>query len=137
MVLDFMNVHEPPQGITNALGERGVTPIAVGTFTSNEPGFYLEGSHGIRIENLVLCHPMPQNNDFLYFETVTLFPIDKTMIDMSIMTPGEINWLNNYHAKVYNEFIPFLDEESKMASREMFSAVIKSFFYVATASRLG
>ena len=56
---------------------------------------------------------MPQNNDFLYFETVTLFPIDKTMIDMSIMTPGEINWLNNYHAKVYNEFIPFLDEESK------------------------
>ena len=119
----FMNVHEPPQGITNALGERGVTPIAVGTFTSNEPGFYLEGSHGIRIENLVLCHPMPQNNDFLYFETVTLFPIDKTMIDMSIMTPGEINWLNNYHAKVYNEFIPFLDEESKKWLQEKCSTL--------------
>lgn len=109
----FMNVHEPPQGITNGLGERGITPLAPGTLTSNEPGFYQEGSHGIRIENLVLCQPVPMNNDYLHFETVTLFPIDTTLIDKNIMTEVEINWLNNYHARVFNQLLPHLDEATK------------------------
>lgn len=107
----FMNVHEPPQGITNGLGERGITPIAPGTLTSNEPGFYEEGSHGIRIENLVLCQPVEDSTDFLEFETVTLFPIDTTMIDMNIMSNSEISWLNNYHARVFRELKPFLDND--------------------------
>lgn len=109
----FMNVHEPPQGITNGLGERGITPIAPGSLTSNEPGFYEEGSHGIRIENLILCQPVEGSTDFLEFETVTLFPIDTSMIDMNIMTNGEISWLNNYHSRVFRELKPFLDGEAK------------------------
>jgi len=109
----FLNVHEPPQGITNGLGERGITPIAPGTLTSNEPGFYEEGSHGIRIENLVFCQPVPGHDGFLEFETVTLFPIDTTMIDVRIMSPEEIRWLNDYHKRVFEELSTQLDDETR------------------------
>ena len=110
----FLNVHEPPQGITNGLGERGITIIAPGSLTSNEPGYYKQDSHGIRTENLVICHETKDNPDFLYFDTVTVFPIDKTMIDSSIMLPDEINWLNSYHQRVYDELAPGLDDNARI-----------------------
>lgn len=109
----FLNVHEPPQGITNGLGERGVTVILPGSLTSNEPGYYKKDSHGIRTENLVLCHEVEGNPDFLYFETVTVFPIDKALIDTSIMRPDEIKWLNDYHQMVFEKLSPGMSEEAQ------------------------
>ncbi len=119
----FLNVHEPPQGIANGLGERGVTVILPTTLTSNEPGYYKKDSHGIRTENLVVCHEVEGNSDFLYFETVTLFPIDKSMIDKDIMSPAETKWLNDYHQRVYQDLAPGLDEKAKKWLEEKCSAL--------------
>lgn len=109
----FLNVHEPPQGIVNGLGERGVTPITIGSLTSNEPGYYKEGAFGIRIENLLICQPSDADGNYLQFETVTLFPIDKTLIDASLMSKEEIAWLNQYHAKVLESISPYLNASGK------------------------
>lgn len=105
----FLNVHEPPQGFVPNLGERGVTVQKAGHYSSNEPGYYVEGSHGIRIENLVVCHEHPELEGFLQFETMTLYPIDTTPIDKSLMTEEEVKWLNDYHERVYYELAPHLD----------------------------
>jgi Xaa-Pro aminopeptidase len=105
----FLNVHEPPQGFVPNLGERGVTVQKSGHFSSNEPGYYVEGSHGIRIENLVVCHEHPDLKGFLQFETMTLYPIDTAPIDKSLMTDEEVKWLNDYHERVYYELAPHLD----------------------------
>jgi Xaa-Pro aminopeptidase len=111
----FMNVHEPPQGFVNNLGERGITAHEPGMYTSNEPGFYVPGKYGIRIENLVLCQEYRQSDfgQFLCFETVTLFPIDTKLIDKTLLSETEINWLNTYHRHVYDKISPFLDEAER------------------------
>ena len=96
----FLNVHEPPQGFTPLASERSRTEHVVGMLTSNEPGYYKEGEFGIRIENLVLTSPS-QHKGFLEHETVTLYPFDHTLIDKSLLTKDEINWINNYHKQVY------------------------------------
>ena len=74
---------------------------------------YLEGEYGIRTENLVLCREADDNEygRFLKFDTVTLAPIDKEAIDISLMTPDEISWLNQYHEKVYETLSPLLEKE--------------------------
>ena len=109
----FMNVHEPPQGFVTGLNERGKTPHEEGMYTSNEPGFYKEQSFGIRIENLVLTQPYGQSayGSFYCFETITLYPIDTTLIDKTMLAPDEKNWLNQYHQKVLDELSPRLNEE--------------------------
>ncbi len=109
----FLNVHEPPQGFVPNLSERGYTPQRAGHFSSNEPGYYVEGSHGIRIENLVICQPHPEHKGFLHLETVTLFPIDTALIDKALMTNDEIQWLNEYHKRVYEALSPGLDNAHK------------------------
>ena len=111
----FMNVHEPPQGFVSVLNARGTTPQEPGMLTSNEPGFYLEGQYGIRIENLVLCVEKAKSDfgSFLCFETVTLFPMDKKLIDIALLTPEETDWLNDYHAIVFGKLSPLLDEKEK------------------------
>ena len=111
----FMNVHEPPQGFVSALNARGTTPHEAGMLTSNEPGFYLEGHYGIRIENLVLCVEKVKSDfgSFLCFETVTLFPMDKKLVDVALLTPEEMDWLNDYHAIVFGKLSPLLDEKEK------------------------
>lgn len=111
----FMNVHEPPQGIVPGLNARGTTPHVVGMFTSNEPGFYKDGEYGIRIENLVLCVEAEKTDfgQFLQFETVTLFPIDTTLIDVAILTKAEKLWLNSYHKRVYKKLSPLLNAEEQ------------------------
>lgn len=107
----FLNVHEGPQGISPALSGRGAVPLEVGMLTSNEPGFYLEGKYGIRIENLVLTVPSEIGDNFLEFETVTLFPIDLNLIDVHQLDSGEKQWINEYHATVLARLKPFLDSE--------------------------
>ena len=109
----LLNVHEGPQRIHwNARGG-AQTVIEPGMLTSDEPGIYLEGEYGIRTENLVVCKEADDNEygRFLKFETVTLAPIDKEAIDISLMTPDEIGWLNQYHEKVYTVLSPYLEKE--------------------------
>ncbi|MBK9106920.1 MAG: aminopeptidase P family protein [Saprospiraceae bacterium] len=111
----FMNVHEPPQGFVSAWNQRGQTGMLEGMLTSNEPGFYKEGSYGIRIENLVLnaLHSKQGDLRFLKFETVSLFPIDTHLIHMPIMNKQAVDWLNSYHKQVYKRLSPHLDASEK------------------------
>ncbi|MCB9325345.1 MAG: aminopeptidase P family protein [Lewinellaceae bacterium] len=112
----FLNVHEPPQGITpNPKTSRGQNPIQPGMLTSNEPGFYKTGEYGIRIENLVVCIEAEENEygKFLGFETVTLFPIDTTLIKIELLDQQEKKWLNHYHQKVFKSISPELDDQER------------------------
>ncbi len=106
----FLNVHEGPQSIR--LNENP-TPLRPGMITSDEPGLYREGEYGIRCENLVLTVPAmtTEFGRFLKFETLTLFPFDRKLFDLSIMTPQEIQWVNEYHDKVRRELSPLLSPE--------------------------
>jgi Xaa-Pro aminopeptidase len=106
----FLNVHEPPQGFIAGLGERGTTIFEAGMLTSNEPGFYEEGSHGIRIENLVLSVDVQTTpyGKFLGFDTVSLFPIDTRFIETKLMSVDEKKWLNKYHDIVFKKLSPYL-----------------------------
>ena len=106
----FLNVHEGPQNIR--LNENP-TPLMPGMITSNEPGIYREGAHGIRCENLVLTIPAFTTDfgEFYRFETLTLFPFDRNLFDTSIMSAEEIEWIDNYHATVYERLSPALNEE--------------------------
>jgi Xaa-Pro aminopeptidase len=112
----FMNVHEPPQGFVSAWNQRGNTDLVEGMLTSNEPGFYKSGSHGIRIENLVLTQPH-SNGDYgpyLNLETMTLFPIDTSLIYHPDMDRVSLLWLNQYHEEVYRRVSPYLNDEEKI-----------------------
>lgn len=106
----FLNVHEGPQGITPAANPKGTTPLESGMICSNEPGFYLPDEYGIRIENLVLVREARQTDfgQFLDWETLTLFPIDASLIDASLLTKEQLRWLNDYHARVYEALAPLL-----------------------------
>ena len=107
----FLNVHEPPQGFATNIA-RGTTPFAPGMVTSNEPGFYKTNEYGIRIENLILCVEDESNDygDFLRFEDLTLFPIDKILINKDLLSQAEIDWLNDYHKKVFERLAPLLEK---------------------------
>ena len=108
----FLSVHEGPHSIRLNNVE---APLRPGSITSNEPGVYREGVHGIRCENLVLCVPVMETEfgSFLGFETLTLFPFDRTLFDLSIMTPEEIAWVDNYHATVRERLTPALTTEAE------------------------
>ena len=86
-----------------------------GMVTSNEPGLYMEGSHGIRTENLMLCVKDEKNEygQFLRFEYLTYVPIDLDGIEKSLMSERDVNLLNQYHSQVYEKLSPYLDEEEK------------------------
>ena len=80
---------------------------------SNEPGFYKENEYGIRIENLIFVKEKGDDKKFLYFETLTMSPIDKSLIDIKLLDLKEKTWLNNYHTKVFNKVSPFLNITEK------------------------
>lgn len=106
----FLNVHEGPHQIRlNYLP----TPIMPGMITSNEPGLYRAGVHGVRCENLVLTVPAMETEfgKFLKFETITYFPFDLSLCQTDIMTDEEIEWLNAYHATVREKLTPHLAPE--------------------------
>lgn len=110
----FLGVHEGPQSIRLNYVP---TKLAPGMITSNEPGLYREGVHGIRCENLTLTRKemTTEFGTFLSFETLTLFPFDRSLFDLSIMTAEEIKWVNDYHAIVRERLLPELSTEAERA----------------------
>lgn len=110
-------VHEPPNGFRWRLvpERRDSCELEPGMVTSDEPGIYIEGSHGIRTENELLCCAGTENEygQFLHFETLTLAPIDLAPVRPEEMTAAERAWLNAYHARVYAELAPRLSEEER------------------------
>ncbi|MGI6815531.1 aminopeptidase P family protein [Bacteroides sp. KG123] len=113
----FLNVHEGPQSIR--MNENPVV-LQAGMLTSNEPGVYKAGSHGVRIENLVLTVPAGEGmyGNYLRFETITLCPICKKGIRTEMLTSEEIDWLNAYHRKVYDRLSPSLNAEEQKWLKE-------------------
>jgi len=105
----FLGVHEGPAGI----GPRYHVALQVGMILSNEPGFYLEGAYGIRVENLLSVIDRPNAEGFLAFETLTLAPIETRLIDPGLLTNAEREWLNNYHQRVFNQIGPALSGNDK------------------------
>lgn len=106
----FINCHEGPQNIRlNA----NPTPLEPGMLQSDEPGLYLADRYGIRCENLILCVPdtVTEFGQFLKFEPMTLFPFDLRLFQTEIMTPEEIQWVNDYHARVREALTPLLSPE--------------------------
>ncbi|WP_020655236.1 aminopeptidase P family protein [Massilia niastensis] len=104
----FLNVHEGPQSISPSTPPDPHTAMEPGMITSIEPGIYRPGRWGIRIENLVLNRPHESTEfgEYLAFETLTLCPIDTRCIDLSLLRPDEIAWLNDYHATVRARLAP-------------------------------
>ena len=113
----FLSVHEGPQSIR--MNENPVI-LQPGMVTSNEPGVYKAGSHGIRTENLTLVCKDGEGmfGEYLKFETITLCPICKKGIIKEMLTNEEIEWLNNYHQTVYEKLSPDLNEEEKVWLQE-------------------
>jgi Xaa-Pro aminopeptidase len=109
----FLNVHEGPHSISPRPIDR---PILEGTITSNEPGLYREGEHGIRIENLILATPAGESEfgKFLEFETLTLCPYDKKLIDRDLLTKEETHWINAYHRKVYDILTGLVEKDAEL-----------------------
>jgi len=108
----YLNVHEPPQSISPPKTAKANVALLPGMYTSNEPGYYKEGSYGIRIENLVFTKKS-KIEGFLEFESVTLYPFDLKMIDENIITKTEKAWLNKYHNKVLKAIGPHLNGDIK------------------------
>lgn len=110
----FLNVHEGPQ----RLSKGSEVPLRPGMILSNEPGYYREGQFGIRIENLVVVAPAPalpggDARDMLQFDTLTLVPIDRQLIDPDQLSMAERNWLNAYHAEVREKIGPRISDGAR------------------------
>jgi Xaa-Pro aminopeptidase len=104
----YLSVHEGPQ----RLSRLGTVELEPGMILSNEPGYYREGHYGIRLENLVLVTPLEKiaggTREMMGFETLTLVPFDRRLIDPKQLLPWELAWLNAYHARVRREIEPIL-----------------------------
>lgn len=118
----FLNVHEGPHQIRM---EWKPAPLVAGMTVTDEPGVYVEGRFGVRIENTLLIVPYQDTDfgSFLQFEPLTLCPIDLKPVDFSLLTENEKKWLNQYHAMVRQRLSPLLDEEHRQwleeATREI------------------
>lgn len=106
----FINCHEGPQNIRLNINP---TPLEPGMITSNEPGLYLEGRYGIRCENLIVTerYKTTEFGEFLHFHPMTLFPFDRNLFELEIMSDEEIKWVNDYHALVRERLTPLLTAE--------------------------
>ncbi|WP_395614567.1 aminopeptidase P family protein [Allosphingosinicella sp.] len=114
----FLSVHEGPQRIAPAGSGQagGDEPLRAGMFLSNEPGYYKTGEYGIRVENLVLVVPVEiegAEKKVLGFETLTFAPIDRRLIETSMLSPAERQWVDDYHRQVLAVVGPQLDGEEK------------------------
>ena len=105
----YLSVHEGPCRISSQ-----PFPISLkeGMILSNEPGYYLAGHHGIRLENLLLVCKAPYDN-FLKFKPLTLVPFDWKIINSTLLTPQEKNWLNNYHKQITDLIYPHLNKNEQ------------------------
>jgi Xaa-Pro aminopeptidase len=108
----YLSVHEGPQSISRA----GTQQLQPGMLISNEPGYYKEGAYGIRIENVVLVTELKKipggDREMMAFETLTLVPMDRRLVDTDALTTDEFDWLNDYHARVYDTLAPLLDADT-------------------------
>ena len=118
----FLGCHEGPQNVRT---DNNPTALEVGHIISDEPGIYRTGKWGIRTENLITVIPAKQTkattteDEWLTFETLTLCFYDTSLIEMSLMTEDEIDWLNAYHVRVYKEIAPLLNaDEAKYLARK-------------------
>jgi Xaa-Pro aminopeptidase len=114
----FLAVHEGPQRISpvGSAQPGGDEPLKAGMIISNEPGYYKTGEYGIRVENLVLVVPVEVEGGektLLGFETLTFAPIDRNLIEASMLSPAERRWVDDYHAEVLRIVGPQLEGESK------------------------
>lgn len=113
----LLNVHERPNGIRFRMvperHDNGV--LEAGMITSDEPGLYIEGSHGIRTENLILCVKDEKNQygQFMKFEFLTFVPVDKDAVVKELMTERDIALLNAYHKEVFEKISPYMDDQEK------------------------
>ncbi len=122
----ILNVHEGPQNLSwRYIEGRSEAILEPGMDVTNEPGVYVEGSHGIRIENVMLVAEGDKNEygRFLHFDTLTYAPIDLDAIDVQYLTAQQKKYLNDYHRAVYEKVSPYLPEEEKLwlaeATREV------------------
>lgn len=123
----LLNVHERPNGIRfKMVPERMDNAILEeGMICSDEPGIYIEGSHGIRLENMIVCRQAEKNQygQFMEFEYLTYAPLDLDAMDVSLMEKRDVQYLNEYHKAVYEKIAPYLTEEEavwlKEATREV------------------
>jgi Xaa-Pro aminopeptidase len=109
----YLSVHEGPARISKL----GNTPLKRGMILSNEPGYYKAGEYGIRIENLVLVVEGPPvdgaERPLNAFETLTLVPIDRRLVEPALLSADEASWLEIYHATVAEALMPLVDEETR------------------------
>lgn len=123
----LLNVHERPNGIRYKMVPERMDSAVIeeGMICSDEPGIYIEGSHGIRTENLIVSKKAEKNSygQFMEFEFLTFVPIDLDALDVSLMEKRDIQYLNEYHRQVYEKIVPYLTEEEgqwlKEATREI------------------
>ncbi|KAI0796341.1 Creatinase/aminopeptidase [Irpex lacteus] len=113
----YLNVHEGPQGIGIRIAYNS-TPLKAGMTVSNEPGYYADGRFGIRIEDVVVVKEVQTRNNFgekgyLGFERVTMCPIHKNLIDVSLLSLREKQWVDDYHKEVFDKVSPLLKNDEK------------------------
>jgi Xaa-Pro aminopeptidase len=108
----YLGVHEGPQRISKAPNGQALLP---GMIVSNEPGYYKTGAYGIRIENLVVVQPVEEaaEREMLGFETLTLAPIDRRLVEASLLEDDEIAWLDAYHKRVRETLTPLVDPDTE------------------------
>ncbi|HZG07436.1 MAG TPA: aminopeptidase P family protein [Allosphingosinicella sp.] len=119
----YLSVHEGPQRISPVGSSQagGDEPLKAGMILSNEPGYYKAGAYGIRTENLILVAPRAVDGaekSLLGFDTLTFAPIDRTLVEVSLLSAQERQWLNDYHARVLEVVGPQLDGEALAWARE-------------------
>ena len=121
----LLNIHEGPAGFRYKYRAGETEEIQEGMVITDEPGLYIEGSHGIRLENELLARKGVQNEygQFLYFETITLIPFDLDAINPAILDEENKKLLNAYHKRVYEEIAPYLNEEEKAFLKKYTRAV--------------
>ena len=122
----YLSVHEGPHQFRM---EWKPQPLIAGMTITDEPGIYLPGRFGVRTENTMLIVPAFESEfgKYLKLEPLTLCPIDKTPIDVSLLSEAEVQWLNNYHQLVYEKLSPLLDAEEQAWLREATAALPASF----------
>ncbi|MGN0659382.1 MAG: aminopeptidase P family protein [Emergencia sp.] len=116
----LLSVHEGPQTISPRGTSQALLP---GMITSNEPGVYIEGSHGIRLENEILCRE--NDEGMLFFETITFCPFEREAILPEMLTEEELAWLNDYHSQVFEKISPLVPADVKFWLKEAAAPILR------------
>ena len=112
----FLNVHEGP----HAISKNNNITYKEGMIVSNEPGYYEKNNFGIRIENLIY---VKRDNQKIYFDNLTMAPIDRDLIDRNILNKNEKIWINKYHNKVFNNLKKFMNKIEILELKQSCSAI--------------